>query len=304
MKTRRNIIKEACVLLTIVIMVLSTVVVSANTVNNGERAILLEENFEKGIMPPTGWNVTGNEWSISTDSMYGNYSAKFYDPTNSKNVSLISPEILYDDVVNVYISFWFKNPDGLDTLSVWISYSAGTIWYKLAEYSDPVEQYTLYNPTYELIFGTLMIKFTVVSGGGEGIDLDYIIVSTNKPNYPPLAPSITGTSKGKPGTSYDYTFLTTDPNKDQIHYFVNWGDDTEDILEGPYESGDPVTASHIYAEKGTYSIKVKAIDKYGSESKWGTFAVSMPKSKTINIPLFLQEFFQRFPFFEKILNLN
>ncbi len=46
--------KEACVLLSVVIMVLSTVVVTANTVNNVEQGILLEENFEEGIMPPTG----------------------------------------------------------------------------------------------------------------------------------------------------------------------------------------------------------------------------------------------------------
>ncbi len=66
----------------------------------------------------------------------------------------------FADVVKVYISFWFKNPDGLDTLSVSVSY--GGPWYPIAEYSDPVEQYTLYCPITEIIFGILKIKFTVV----------------------------------------------------------------------------------------------------------------------------------------------
>src|SRR4030042_3709694 len=184
MKISRNIFKEAYVLLSIVIIVLSTVVVTADTVNNVKQVVLLEENFEEGVMPPTDWTMTSNEWSISTDAMYGNYSAKFYDPTHSKTESLISPDLTYD-VADVYISFWYKNPDGLDTLTVSVSY--GGPWYVIAEYSDPVEQYTLYHPTTEIIFGSLKIKFTVTSGGGEGIYLDYIIERNTNANYQPYA---------------------------------------------------------------------------------------------------------------------
>jgi|GEM_PF-4046445 len=301
MKTSRNIFKEAYVLLSIVIIVLSTVVVTADTVNNVKQVVLLEENFEEGVMPPTDWTVTSNEWSISTDAMYGNYSAKFYDPTHSKTESLISPDLTYD-VADVYISFWYKNPDGLDTLTVSVSY--GGPWYLIAEYSDPVEQYTLYHPITEIIFGSLKIKFTVASGGGEGIYLDYIIVSNTNANYPPYAPTITGTSNGKPDTSYDYTFITTDPNEDKIHYYVDWGDNSKETLEGPYESGEPVTVSHTYTEKGTYNIKAKAIDQLETQSRWGTFEVSIAKNKAINTPLFLQKLIQHFPFLEKILNLQ
>jgi len=302
MKTRRNILKEACVLLTVVIMVLSTVVVTANTVNNGKQNIFLEENFEEGIMPPTGWTVTGNEWSISTDAMYGNYSAKFYDPTHSKTADLISPDLEFPDVIKVNICFGFKNPDGLDTLSVLVSY--GGPWYPIAEYSDPVEQYTVDCLINEVYFGILKIKFTVVDGGGDGIYLDYIIVSDKVINYPPLAPTITGKVNGKPAKEYEYKFMSTDPEGNNINYCIDWGDNSSEIIIGPYLSGDDASATHVWSEKGNYAIKAKARDVYGAESEWATLTVSMPKDKGINLIFteFLQKLFQHFPFFEKILD--
>ena len=47
-----------------------------------------------------------------------------------------------------------------------------------------------------------------------------------KENNPPNKPTITGNSSGKPGTEYEYTFVSTDPEEDEISYYIDWGDNT------------------------------------------------------------------------------
>jgi hypothetical protein len=51
-----------------------------------------------------------------------------------------------------------------------------------------------------------------------------------------------------------------------------------------------------------FTIRARAKDVTGYISDWSTIDVTMPKNKALNISLFFQRFFQRFPFFEKILN--
>ncbi len=119
---------------------------------------------------------------------------------------------------------------------------------------------------------------------------------------PPETPTITGEPSGTTGTEYNCTFISTDPEEDNISYCINWGDESGEVCIGPYISGVEASANHTWSEEGDYIIMVKAIDSLGAESEWATLEISMPKNKAINIPLFLQRLFQRFPLFEKILN--
>jgi hypothetical protein len=84
----------------------------------------------------------------------------------------------------------------------------------------------------------------------------------NKPNKP------SGPTSGKINVEYTYTTNTTDPNSDQVYYNWSWGDGTYSGWLGPYASGAPATASHIWSTKGTYSITVKAKDTFNAESSW------------------------------------
>ena len=121
-------------------------------------------------------------------------------------------------------------------------------------------------------------------------------------NNPPDKPTIEGTSSGKVGTSYDFDFCSSDPDGDDLYYCVDWDDGSGEVCFGPFPSNTCIIESHTWDSKGTYSIKVKARDVNQAESDWTTFSVSMPKNKSINIPLFLQSFFQLFPIINKILN--
>ena len=117
----------------------------------------------------------------------------------------------------------------------------------------------------------------------------------------PAKPSIDGPSSGKAGTSYDYTFRSTDPNDDNVYYYIEWGDGQLEEWLGPYNSGEEVTIAHIWDNKGSYTIRAKAKDTQDFESQWGTLEVSMPKNQ-ISSSLLLLRFLERLNPCSTILN--
>jgi hypothetical protein len=116
----------------------------------------------------------------------------------------------------------------------------------------------------------------------------YMVYGDFNSNNPPDPPVITGTTNGKTGTSYTYTFTSVDPDNDDIaEYIVNWGDNTgEETITGPFPSGSPATASHKWNFQGTYTIKAKAVDIYGAGSDWAEFEVTIPRNKIVSRYIF------------------
>jgi photosystem II stability/assembly factor-like uncharacterized protein len=124
-----------------------------------------------------------------------------------------------------------------------------------------------------------MYSWYAVADDGEFInqsDTWSFITKTNSDNNPPNAPIITGTASGKPGIKYTYTFNSIDSDGDDIIYCIDWGDGTGEICIGPYSSGEDATASHVFEEKGSYTIRAKAEDTNEAESPWGELEVTMP----------------------------
>jgi len=111
----------------------------------------------------------------------------------------------------------------------------------------------------------------------------------------PNTPEITGTTSGKPGQSYNFTFLSTDPDGNIVYYFVDWGDEQATGWIGPYTSGQPVTISHVWSKRGTYTVKAKAKDTYEAESDWGTLEIKMPASFNLPRQGVLDRLLERFP---------
>jgi hypothetical protein len=119
-----------------------------------------------------------------------------------------------------------------------------------------------------------------------------LIVMTASANEPPTKPIITGPTNGKTGDALSYTFVSTDPDGDDIRYCIQWGCTDPEVCIGPYHSGEEQAASHSYAE-GTYIIKVKAQDINDAESDWATLEISVPKIKGFN--LFFLRFIDQYP---------
>jgi nitrous oxidase accessory protein len=95
-------------------------------------------------------------------------------------------------------------------------------------------------------------------------------------NNPPTSPSIDGPLKGKTGISYDYTFVSSDPDGASVWYYVDWGDNSTSGWLGKYNSGEEIVLNHTWNVRGTFQIRCKAKDSYNIESDWGMLSVTMP----------------------------
>ena len=104
----------------------------------------------------------------------------------------------------------------------------------------------------------------------------------------PTAPIIRGLSGVKPGT-YQYIFNSTDPNGDNVSYFVDWGDGTNTSWTSTYKSGEEVKINHTFFQIGIYLVKAKAKDPENYESEYGYLLVAIPKNThQYALPLFLK----------------
>ncbi len=123
-------------------------------------------------------------------------------------------------------------------------------------------------------------------------------------NHPPSTPEISGETNGQIGKYYDYTFVSTDDDNDNLTYEIDWGDGTNETT-GVFPSGIVVNASHKWNKKDTYIIGIRAKDEY-SYSGWGTLTVTMPKAKSLffnfHLLSWLLERFT-FPLFRYILKI-
>ena len=122
-----------------------------------------------------------------------------------------------------------------------------------------------------------------------------------KPNRP------TGSTEGKINFEYNYTTSTIDADGDNVSYFFSWGDGTDSGWIGPFDSGDEVTATHTWSQKGTYDVKVKAKDTKAEESEWSDpLSVVMPLDSSVSHP-FLQWLSDllvaRFSFLSSLFNI-
>jgi len=77
------------------------------------------------------------------------------------------------------------------------------------------------------------------------------LLSYSLQNLAPQTPVIDGPTTGNAGTPYDFSFNTTDPDGDNLYYYVDWGDNQRSWF-GPYPSGEEATVSHTWSEQGTY----------------------------------------------------
>ena len=113
-------------------------------------------------------------------------------------------------------------------------------------------------------------------------DPSLIIASESRPPIKPEKPN--GTMNGQINTEYTYSTISFDPEDDNIYYLFDWGDGSNFIWIGPYDSGDTVKTNYTWAEKGSYNIRVKAKDDNGIQSGWSDpLPINMPYDKKIDI---------------------
>jgi hypothetical protein len=116
---------------------------------------------------------------------------------------------------------------------------------------------------------------------------DFKIIKYEKGNKQ-NPPAINGPTIGKPNVEYDYSFITEDPEGDNISLYIDWGDGTVDEGVGPFKSGEEAIVSHKWDEEGTYGIKAKSKDIWDDGPWSDPYEVNIrnqaPESPTITGP--------------------
>ena len=150
------------------------------------------------------------------------------------------------------------------------------------------------------------VKLTVSDNEGNIIN-DTTWAFIGRSNDPPNTPTIDGPTNGKKGIEYKYSFSTTDPDGDDIYYYIFWGDIYPEWI-GPFPSGEIITLNHTWIDKATYHLRVKTKDIYEFQSDWASIDVSIPKNKFNNLNFDIIDWlFERlqnaFPILKKMLIL-
>jgi hypothetical protein len=142
----------------------------------------------------------------------------------------------------------------------------------------------------------------------NGIESDWsepsIIIISN----PPYAPFINGPSKGSADVSIEFGFASADPDDDDIaEYVINWGDNTgEEIVSGPFASGEEAKTSHVWTEDGNYVITAKAKDINGIIGPESTITINIPRNRMqfFNLlQVFLHNHPDLFPYLQKLVDM-
>lgn len=154
--------------------------------------------------------------------------------------------------------------------------------------------------------GSILFLMLIVLSQASGA-LSIISTDTStmtKENQSPNPPVITGEINGKTGKFYNYNFLLTDPDGDDLTAIsIEWGGtgagNTSYICwtcgGGNKPNGTIFVQTHSWSYDGTFTIRAKIYDTSNYESDWGTLTVTMPTVSTIPFSSFWENLFERFP---------
>jgi len=163
-----------------------------------------------------------------------------------------------------------------------------------------VNYYIWHSSREEVYPGSLYIRWTPSRFQIWEPAVDACFATYGYNNEPPSTPEINGPSSGQAKIAYNYTFSATDPNENNLYYYIEWSkNDPTAKWEGPFSSGEIININHSWDRIGSYTIAVKVRDELGLESDWTYHDVIFPKNKPIEISLlrFFENKFERFPLF-------
>jgi hypothetical protein len=202
---------------------------------------------------------------------------------------------MYPDVRHVsgdtFLCTYYKG----DALYGKITDDAGATWGAEVMLSDPAEVVEDEYKFSDLSESALKAMYQI----DNGLDID-IYITDVLTNDPPSDPTISGPNVGSPNKDFDFQFTATDSDGDQVKFKINWGDGQEETT-ALTPSGSPITATHQWAEKGSYVITASAVDEKGAESGTATHDITIPRSKSVNN--LVLRILERFPLLSQLLGL-
>jgi len=134
-----------------------------------------------------------------------------------------------------------------------------------------------------------------------GVGPIFSIVDDNIGPEIPEKPS--GPKEGKVGETYTFSTFTYDVEGDKI-WFLWWFGDIHSGWMGPYDPYEKCKVNHIWNEKGSFVVRVKAMDAHGNESLWSSpLIIDITEKKTIKhlFKAFLEKYADLYPLIKFLL---
>lgn len=92
-------------------------------------------------------------------------------------------------------------------------------------------------------------------------------------NRRPKPPTLSMDSFYTVGETAKLSLVTTDPDINDVSYYIDWGDNQSEDWFGPFYSNENINAYHIFEKRGRYNIRVRAMDTYNEMSDWSDIIV-------------------------------
>lgn len=234
--------KKRAITLSIIFILSATSIVSGIEISNNQHFIVNQKQSTTNrwveIIKPNGGEIyTGYnevEWTIGGNQpIYPIYSQLY---------------LIFEDYHYIAITDYIESINGTNRYEKWDTrditdgcYLIGVKYFFDTDYDDIPDE----------------------EGGQDNSD-DWFTIK-NSPDTP-AKPE--GPTEGRPTLTYEFETNTTDPLYEDLKYLFDWGDGTDSGWIGYYESEEIATAEHKWSQAGTYTIKVKAKNRYGKESPW------------------------------------
>ncbi len=213
-----------------------------------------------------GATSSGPIWSFTTAAYTPPYDPPYNPPDTNQNPTA-DANGPYSGFIDEEITF-----NGSDS-----SDSDGTITNYTWNFGDNTTGYGV-NPTHTYDTSREYTIVLTVTDDDGAKDTNETTAEIIQPNIPPTDPVVVnGTQEGTINTTYEFTFMSTDDDGDNVSYYIEWGDDqTNETAFVP--NGTQVTLNHTWSTPGNYTIKVTAQD---NETPSGTteYLVSIEEEK-------------------------
>lgn len=106
---------------------------------------------------------------------------------------------------------------------------------------------------------------TVNASNTEAISIEVRVMVSQPPEQPNI---IIGPGAGAIDKECTFSTVSNDPENGPLYYKWDWCNGEYSDWLGPFDSGETVSASHVWHDEGRYYVRVVAKDNYDILSEW------------------------------------
>jgi hypothetical protein len=182
----------------------------------------------------------------------------------------------YADYIQLTLIHGGAPPGGSDHESFWYEGYDAIFYFEYTEtpyYHTAQDTMDHINATYAV--KNIKLGLATLAGLSEG---------SYKSNAPDK-PTLTGPTLGVLNKNYEYTVVATEPDGEDVYYFIDWGDGTNTGWFGPYSPGTSTVSQKAWNAPANYTVKARAKDIHDVASVWSdSLIVSIIDDNPPNTP--------------------